>query len=497
MAVLANSILYFEYLDVSNGVSGVPVQVNILNATGVPSSYQLVYGSWSPNVSKRKSNLLSGNVSYQPVIEEITLNIIGATAAICRHNLQLLANMLDQADRWYDGQIITPVRVWYQPKGSTAAAVYNTLVLGNRSIDDWLQLPVTFDETGQIYRVNGVVVRFLRAGLWLQNDAANTANTGALANGNIGSLTLPTVNNIPSPCDCLFGTFATASIPQPVPTSVLIVAGRNKPTNVARLVKVDAEGMTTAGKYTSVNDAARNAVNGSILRYTPTDTLYNESNYNSVTIAGNVFAIYATVRNNSTTTTFKIKVTCAAATSATSASVARSTTPETYIDASIQTPRVVFLGTLARTGPTMNLNVTIQSSAAASSLDIDSIVIVAIDDELTSVLEIPQMHFTNELAAGTYNLGFFANQGSYSYEAKFLGLIPTRAVALMGITGVNTFLAVNGLMPIVALDTHVDMIWLCVAAAAADRWVFVDNANNPLALTFTVGIVYDAFLVPE
>lgn len=507
MATLANSVLFFQW--VSDLSAGTLSTINILNSSGIPGNYHLTYGGWSPKVSKRKQNMLSGSVSYEPVEDEMTLDIKGATASEATHNLQILINALDQADRWYDNQWVAPVRIWYQPKGSTVALNYNTLVLGNRSSDDWAQLPVVYDEVGSTYWIRGVVIKFLRAGLWYQSDTANTAATSAVRSGALGTITLPGPNSdLPSPCDLTFGSFDTTAIPQPVPASVLIIADNTKSSAEPKVATIDPSSSTTGVKYTSVNDSAKNAINTTIMRYTPTDTAYNENTpyaFTSTGIAGNILAIYATIRNNSTTTTFKVKCYLAGSAVTVSTAISRTVTQETFIDASIQTPRVVFLGTVVRPtlaldglGGSVYLVVSIQASAASGSVDFENIILTSIDDETVSILELPQLNITGELSAGTRSLGFFANQGNYTVVNPFRGHTPIKPVVILN-TGspIYVLLPVNGLMPIMVQSNVVKALWLCVAANGVDRWPYVDNANNPKTVTTTITARHSAYLLPE
>lgn len=496
MATAAYSELKIEGYDTNTGTL---TTIQILSSTGTPTNYQLAYPTWQPSVSKRKDALISAGSAYMPVTDELTLNIVSTVSADdCLQKLNALIRLLDQADRWANDLPEHPVWIYYRPKGSTKAFLYNALILGNRSSDDWAKLPVTYDDVGQNYRINGVVITIDRSGLWLQTDTTDTVVGSTATPFAPSSMTLAKApSRIASPIDLSFGSFNTAAIPQPIPASVLIISDVDDGSN-SRIVQLNALNLATSVKYTSVGDAARNAVGTNVLRYTPTDTAYNNSNPAALNnINGFNYAVYASVRNNSGTTTFKVKVN-AIGSGANNSALAKSTSQETLIDTSILTPRVVFLGVISRINIGNNrVYLSIQASAASGSLDIDQLIFVAIDDELASIIEMGSFHLTNEIGAGTNSLGFWANQGPLGLIAPYYDQIPTRASATIGLILDCASLNYVGDLPVLMRNKSIQWVWLCVAANGVDRWQYVDNANNPLATRITIIQRHLAYLIPE
>jgi hypothetical protein len=497
MATAAYSTLYLDYISSFN--TATRSQLNILNTSGTPSNYQLAYGGWSPNVSQRKTNLLSGSVSYTPVEEELTLNVVSAvSAADCTNKLQTLLNVLDKADRWADNQLQPAVRLFYLPKGSTKTLAYNSLIISNHSSINWADLPVTYDDVGAIYRINGVKIKFLRLGLWFQSDTSDTAAGASTQAAFTGTLTLSgTASPIPSPIDLSFGSFVTTTMPVSVPVSYLLFGAKDASSNAQRVNQVTCSIMAT-GAYTSVNDAARQCPVTNVLRYTPAGITSVDTLAVSLgVVSGNNFAIFGLLRNNSTTTTFSVKVNLISANAA-NAATNKSTSQVTLIDASIQTPRVVFLGTVQRvTVGSLRLFLSTQASAASGSLDFSQLFVAEIDDELTSIIEIAAFNMTNEVSAGSYQIGIFANQGDYAIGNPYSGILPIQPEVTFGTGAVYARLQTIGNLPIVTDSNTVNYIWLCVAAGGADRWVYVDNANAIVTPAMSITARHSAFLIPE
>lgn len=95
-------------------------------AFGVP------YDEWTPNVARRRLDVLGGRSPYEPVAESIPLHARGATGAAALANVQILARMMDQAARWWRGDVgVTAVQLWYKPTGSTLGGYLKNSVVPN------------------------------------------------------------------------------------------------------------------------------------------------------------------------------------------------------------------------------------------------------------------------------------------------------------------------------------------------------------------------------
>src|SRR4051812_30642710 len=96
----------YLYLVLTDGTTTVTFSDGANGSTNYPPQA----GGWAPNVAALNQSLLGGRGPYTDVVEEITINVRGATAALCYSNLDALVRLLDQADRWWlRAENISPV----------------------------------------------------------------------------------------------------------------------------------------------------------------------------------------------------------------------------------------------------------------------------------------------------------------------------------------------------------------------------------------------------
>ena len=478
MATTANSILKF--------IDDAATTYNILNSTGIASNYQLTYGSWSPQVATKQTLLISGDALYTAVLETMTLNIVSNTsAADCISKLRAFFNFLDQADRWYQGGYTNAVRVYYQPKGSTLSAPARALVISHATDQAaMLSLPVLFDDVGTNYRINGVVLKFWRMGAWLCDT--DIVSLGSTANGGISSIgTLSNGTGVCSPCDLLVSpAFDTTTQPSDIAASVMIIA--DAISGNSKIVSKRAS-LLSGGVYTSVADAANKPKFATILRYTPAVTTFVLSGLGTfTTIFSRVIAIYATVRNNSATTQFRIKVRIYV----TAAGSNYQETQEVLIDNSTTSPRVVFLGILGIGDTYTSIAVNIAATVASGTLDIDNIVAVGIDDETTSILELPALNITNDVAAGAIVVQVDHNQDALD-GTLFVIMPQIPIVRYGGSAGLN--IGAIGRLPLMTLTDQKNFCWLMTRST---NWTFCDNGGTIVSMTPSV-TRQRAYLIPE
>lgn len=455
--------------------------ITILDPNGFPSNYQLAYGSWTPNVAKRKINTLAGQAIYSDVLEEMTLNILGNSAAECTNNLQALWKFLDTAERWANGVFCPYVYIGYRPKGSNLSTVPRADILANLSDQSILSLPATYDDVGHIWRINGVTIRFLRRGEWL--GVIDTANNTGLVGRKSNAVILSAGNGISAPTDLQLGNFNNSTMPVAVPSSVLIVADANfYGSGSSHLLReIQASTMTATG-YTSVADATNNSVWGNILRYTPTNTLYVQSGAANVTSGvsdtmGRNAAVYITARTNAGATGFLVRLL---------ATPGNFQTRPIFIDGSSLSPRTFALGVIQlsdQSSPAVQIAFQIAALSAAGSLDIDQIILVGIDNETTSIFELDPFSLVTTADA----IYLQHNQGARQDNSLFKHTEP--AVML----NLNRPMNYIGTMPVMTLADAKHFVWLCPRDT---KWQYRTNANGQVTLTLTVNRS-QAYMVPE
>lgn len=326
------------------------------------TNYQLVDGGWAPSVAALRLSTLGGQGSYEDVTEEITVNVLGATGAACLANLAKLANLLDQAERWARGDVVAPVLMTVQPQGSTLTAPLKCAILG-RSGDSAMTSPVTFNDRLMIYEISDVRLRFRRRGLWLGGGGSKTSTP--VANPGPFTVTFDDSAPIAAPLKLSLqgGNVIGAAM------DVVILAGN--------LQVLEAETFYTGGVFTSVAEAATFARGGAVLRYTPTDTSWQTTQLpaGTLTLAGGCrgVAVYAAVRNNSTTVDFTVRLSAVGENRSYSGN-------EVVIAAGATTPRLVLLGQMRIPEEPQNLTLAVQASGSGGTakLDIDYICVLDI-----------------------------------------------------------------------------------------------------------------------
>lgn len=457
--------------------------VDILASTGTPTNYQLAYGATQFGVSQRKVILLSGEPNYLPVLETLTLNIVSTvSAADCISKLRALVNLLDQAQRWYDGEFVAGVSVWYQPKGSALTNPSKARIIANDTDRSMLSLPALYDDVGTVWRILGVQIKFWRMGLWL-NDT-DTGTFAATANGSIASpVAVSNSTGVASPCDITITGLNGTSQPYTAAKSVLILA--DTISGNSRIISQRASLLAT-GAYTSVADAANSPKFATVLRYTPATTSFVDTAVISRSaILGRVCAVYATVRNNSATTQFRVKVRLVSL----SGSSNYTETQEVLIDNSSAVPRVVNLGVLTVPPNSSLYQLSVAATAASGSLDIDNIVFVTIDDETTAILEFDAFSLPNDIGSGAITLRINHNQGAL--DPTIHTVQPTYPDVLGAAYG--PAFAPLGRLPVMCYTGQKNYIWLLMSNS---KWTHLDTTPTIVSLTLAY-IRQRSYVVPE
>jgi len=473
------------YLILTDGTTTVTVQ----DGAGGATNYPLARDRWAPNVAPLRQALLGGWAPYDEVIEEQEIHVTGADTAAALANLRTLNNLLDQAERWRRHDPVAPVTMQFVPQGSTIHSSSGTklvaVVLGRAPGDtsrSALVLPQDTLASGLTKYILSVRLRLYRRGQWLGIAATGSGSSGA--NGTVHQVSFSGVPVVSTPVTLTLKGFNTSTT-QNLPASLLLAAG-----GLNRVSRFEAESMTATG-YTSVADAANNASGGSVLRYTPTGTAFATSGALSSVGLDNCrrFAIYAVVRNNSGTTTWRVK----ALLHRNDTAGVTFETPEVLIDTSTTNPRVVFLGELVRpfdiTDSTIQYNkvaLRIAASAASGTLDIDYIAFLALDDETSSAIALGAFSFANEFG-GAAAAEIQIQDGSLTLQRpRVLASKPSGTPAMAP-------LSYSGNIALYTKSTNYNALWMCPNGA---NWRYIDATPAVLNTSIDVSIL-QARVTPE
>lgn len=203
-------------------------------------------------------------------------------------------------------------------------------------------------------------------------DFESYYQSAATDNGDVATIDFGSSENVQSPTrlviqDMRLGTYHR--------TAYLIVANATNAINV-----VDAEDLVTSGVWSAPSDSAAYARGGNVLRYTPaaTSEVYLQI---SSSVLTRRLAIFATVRNNSSTTTFRLRLRNRRA------DTTEYSRPVFIEGQASPRPEPIFLGEIVATAQS-EYDLCVQASAASGTIDFDSIVIVSLNVQPVAILAI-------------------------------------------------------------------------------------------------------------
>lgn len=343
-------------------------------------NYPLQMGGYVPKVNGLRAAAIGGRGIYEEVEETITFDVVDTTAGGCYSRLNTLSKLLLQATRFARGEAVTPVKLQYSPDGATVSSSgspLEALVVGcPDSNPAGVGLAPTIDQTGYLFRITDVSITIIR-GVWLQGTEVQSV--AGNVNGQIASYTFATNVDYLSPTDAFISAI-TNGYTQPL---VMFVMGSGS--NSIQVGAIASTGTPPGDpQYTYVNDSANNSRVTNVLRMTPTDTTERwcqAITYGTFT-AGKRYAVLLSCRNNSSTTSFGLRL-----------SVQYKTphiVPILYSEQRIikpysgsAAPGYVSLGTFVApitSSADAALIIGVTASAASGSIDFDTIVLVEIDN---------------------------------------------------------------------------------------------------------------------
>lgn len=354
------------------------VTVDFGNTTS--GNYKLSPGGYTPKVNGLRLAAIGGRGIYEEVEETIRFEISDTTAAGCYSRLNTLAKLLLQANRFARGEAVSPVLIQLSPDNasvSSSGSPLQALVFGSPESNlAGLTLTQRFESAGYQFVLEDVEISIIR-GVWLQGTEAKTVTGNTV--GQIASFTFSTDVDYMSPTDF----FVSALVNGYSSPLMMFVLGSGS--NSIQVGAIAATGTPPGdAQYTYVNDAANISRVANVLRMTPTDTVERwcqAITYGTFT-AGKRYAVLVSCRNNSSTTSFGVRLGVQYKSPHVLPVVySEQRTVKPYVGSAA--PGYVSLGTfvapLASTADA-GLILMVTASAAAGSIDFDTIVLIEIDN---------------------------------------------------------------------------------------------------------------------
>lgn len=343
------------------------------------SNFVILQDGWAPRRAQRLRSGLGGP-PYGDVVETMEIGIKGDDAADVLSELATLNELMDQVERWALNEPVNAVYLEYEPPGSGLGGSVKAAIVGPPGSGDFIRLPNSTDigiSAGNMLGRLGdpIVLSFTRRGLFLvaeeqQSEGASTANNPGLMTVTYGSAA-----ELPSPAKLALSLQNDLAPDSP---ALLLLA---KSTSFMDFEEGE-NGVYDDGDWADAADT--NASNGNVARYTPNDTNVGEITF-TVTLdsSSRRFAVVANLKNRSTTISYKIRANLHAAYS-----------PWYTIDTSDQGPQLFTFDVIKASRSVVSLQIQVQADgtgSSANSLDIDTVAIVAVDDDVGRVIALPDL----------------------------------------------------------------------------------------------------------
>lgn len=363
--------------------------------------------SYAPRVAPLRASTLAGGGSYAEVEETLSVLAIGQSAARCAANTEAIVALLDQAARWWEGEVVAPVQLRGRIQQSTVgdlASVILGVAPGQEPIEVDPQANVQLPDGGTVPWAQPLTLRLIRRGLWLRAFGLGSGDdTGSV----------PDVVN-PDPASI---AFAQGDHDQVSPLAIglenenatftagMYVLWADTANEASGSYKVDLATMAgaTAAGFANQTDTLNLPYNSNnVLRYTPASTSFATSGAPTFSTVLNVLpgtiAIFAAVRNNAASVSWLIRAVANLNGTLLSPAAPVRTRP-VVVDTSSQTPRIIALGVLSAGQfiGDLRLEVAAESLVGSPTLDISYIAMVAINEPGSGVVQIdPTLAATDE-----------------------------------------------------------------------------------------------------
>lgn len=475
------------HLELTDGVTSIKIMDSSANTPALIAAmpYRLSFGTWSPKIAQRNTSPFG--LPYLPVMEEMTIDIKGTTAADALNKLQALNTLLDQAERWYNNELVAPVLVNYQPKGSNKVSPMRDVVIGRGAQFGDVEIiatPADFNIVGDTYFIKGIQLSFWRKnGLWLCEE--ETSIPAAHNNAQPGPMTITWSDLAPilSPIDVQIGAGTGAAGAGATTTTSGITAITNDDRYLGSFLGTSEQGGFAAAQ----NDALKFPTHSTnVARFTVNPTISGFYDIDSLALTEcEYFAAYCKIRNNSTTIDAYIS----------GGTALQLDQPEVRLAANPSAVvQVVFLGIFPTRGrtlqpvdasvPTGNFAISFRSTGASITIDLDSILIVGINRATNIISAGGFAHPLLTATDGIFILGRLLEepQGAYVTTAPPNDVLQSYTGSVYNFTGSNASVK----------ETAIAHYFI-----ETTRWNIVNGAATAKITLDASATRYKAYLVPE
>ena len=346
-------------------------------------NYALV--QWAPSVTARDRALIGNYSPYLNVTEVLTVNVFGESVTETLQALDDINVVLEQAESWSLGDAVEPVLMRVQLQGSSLVDPLEAVVLGRPGDDMSMVLQPTFNQDLLVYEIANVEIRLLRRGLWLGEEVERSLS-GTLTNPAVMTVNMGERLNRLSPTTIRVTGFG-AGTPM-LGGGYMLISGVPAASSQGRNIGIYGATSMSSAEFNVVDDSANNAHFDDILRIDAAADATGTITLSGVYAEVSRVSVFAAIRNNSTTTTWRVR--------AKSTGYVTAVDGWQTIDALSQEPRIVYVGTLAnQSGTHINVALEFEASAVSGTLDVNYVVILG-HDQSTGYITIDGADYSAE-----------------------------------------------------------------------------------------------------
>jgi len=330
---------------------------------------------------------------YEDAEEKFSIQVSGSDAADTWVKLEALSAILDKAERWGRGENMDVVTLQYTPTDGTYTLV--APIIGAPRQGKFLTLPPNADYQAATNKAignssRGITLSFVRRGKWLRSTQESKSSSASTGNPEIVTVaTFSTAAAIPSPIDVEidFGSTGTLFF-----TEMWAIFTDNS----SKIALLEAEdGIGTVGTSSVTDNASEGKVAiidtaGQDAGYEQVLT-YNTGTFDSFDSTARLFQIYAAVRQRNVANTYLLRAELLNRTKELDSDVVALTRSMT-VDGDDVYPAILPLGifalpdSLSKYGiDVYGSGVSISSTSTTFTMEIDYLVVQAIDDATNTI----------------------------------------------------------------------------------------------------------------
>jgi len=429
---------------------------------------------WAPKIANLRTSAFGVGV-YEDATESIPISVGGSNPAHLYANIETLKVLCDKAENWYMAKSATAVTLNFSPPGASISSAGSPVKSAVYAAH--LNVPANYyglPPSGAAW-VQGMSIEMTRRAAWVYSSGSASASAAS----NPAAITVGFASSLSgySHFDYRISGLHGASI-NSGGLQVITAPSSNY------FVLQPASGVAVSGSFTHVSGSANLAYGGSVVRFTPggttETTLLWDAIVSGVPSTNRRYGFWAAVRNNSSTTSFLMRVGMAANTAY--GTPTKSYTPYTTIGTTSLLPQIVFLGTAA-IDSNPGYSIAVKASSASGTLDVNYVLAVALDDRDITVNNI----------TGNMDFSLTPTNAYVTHSFDPRSALSPRITAT-GFDGVDAYSEVLTVRSYTAPFMAGSVVSVMTLGTAGSQWVVGTSSGSVRSFTATL-TRYDAYNV--